>query len=64
MFILSIDLNFKTYIKDLAKTKLSVSIGYLELNNWRLVKIKTNIKKFLKEKKPLVLIAKIIQSLQ
>ena len=53
----------QTFIKDLAKTKLNVSIGYLELENWRLVKKKENIKEFLKEKKPLVLITKKIKSL-
>ena len=46
-------------IKDLAKTQLNVSIGYLELDNWRLVKKK----EFLKEKKPLVLITKKIKSI-
>ena len=50
----------QTFIKDLAKTKLNVSIGYLELENWRLVKKKLNIKEFLIEKKPLVLITKKI----
>ena len=49
--------------KDLAKTQLNVSIGYLELDNWRLVKKKENIKEFLKEKKPLVLITKKISAI-
>ena len=50
-------------MEDLAKTQLNVSIGYLELDNWRLVKKKENIKEFLKEKNPLVLITKKISTI-
>ena len=57
------DLHFKTFIKDLAKTQLNVSIGYSELDNWGLDKKKENIREFLKEKKTLVRTTKIIISL-
>ena len=56
-------LHFKKLIKDLAKSQFNVSIVHIHLKNWRLVKKKENIKEFLKEKKPFVLITKKIKSL-